>query len=128
MDGKVSVVVDIVAPGGAGKATAAVQSISKEAARVNKETQQQQKQTEKVIKESVKSIVDYDLKEEKRREREKKAIADRFIATVKQIENVSKKSAATNSGSAWSVRHSAGLWLVELSVPASTQFWGVCVQ
>jgi hypothetical protein len=101
MDGKVSVVVDIVAPGGAGKATAAVQSISKEAARVNKETQQQQKQTEKVIKESVKSIVDYDLKEEKRREREKKAIADRFIATVKQMERESK-SAATNSGSAWS--------------------------
>jgi hypothetical protein len=100
-DGKVQVIVDIVAPNAASKATSALGSISKEAEKINKATQAQQKQTEKVIKESVKSIVDYDLKEEKRREREKKAIADRFIATVKQMERESK-SAATNSGSAWS--------------------------
>jgi hypothetical protein len=105
--GKVQVTVDIVAPGGASKANAALNEVGKGVARINKESREQQKQTEKVIKDSIKAISDFDLKEEKSKERQKKAIANDFIATLKKVE-AENNASASRSSSAWSSAFKGG--------------------
>jgi hypothetical protein len=105
--GKVQVTVDIVAPGGAAKANAALNEVGKGVARINKESREQQKQTEKVIKDSIKAIADFDLKEEQAKDRKKKAIANDFIATLKKVE-AENNASATRSSSAWSSAFKGG--------------------
>lgn len=97
-DGKVQIVVDIVSgSGGTSKVRSEMGKVSEEAKRINRETAQQAKQNERVLKESAKSIADFEIREEKRKDRVRKQAHKDYLAQLRATEAESKASAATSS-------------------------------
>lgn len=90
-DGRsVKVLIDIVAPGGAEKAKKPLKEVEAENKRINASTASDGKRTAKILEHTTKERIRAELQDEKRLERERKKIANDFIADIKRVERESK--------------------------------------
>lgn len=109
-DRQIKISVDIVSgAGGATKVKGTLNEIDSEVKRINKATADDAKRTQKVIADATKARVNEEIKDEKRLERERKAIANNFIKTINDVH----KSSGSIKGSVF-----AGSFLGNVSANA----------